>query len=130
MSPPKKRATNSSRAKYLKVSRAPRRLAYITCGVCTHEAILFVFFFFFLFAIDFVYKQRAISTSLITGPGLFFTCPRNKEAAAVYEFKDLLERVGGDVLYALGHVAVIRGTEFWNVSMGLLLLIHDDFSFI
>ncbi|PLW15262.1 hypothetical protein PCANC_04285 [Puccinia coronata f. sp. avenae] len=59
MSPPKKRATNSSRAKYL--------------------------------------KQRAISTSLITGPGLFFTCPRNKEAAAVYEFKDLLERVAEEI---------------------------------
>ncbi|OAV94940.1 hypothetical protein PTTG_07937 [Puccinia triticina 1-1 BBBD Race 1] len=59
MSQPKKRVTNSSRAKYL--------------------------------------KQRAFSTSLITGPGIFFTCPRNKEAAAVYEFKDLLERVAEEI---------------------------------
>ncbi|KAA1079264.1 hypothetical protein PGT21_005878 [Puccinia graminis f. sp. tritici] len=59
MSQPKKRVTNSSRAKYL--------------------------------------KQRAFSSSLITGPGIFFTCPRNKEAAAVYEFKDLLERVAEEI---------------------------------
>lgn len=59
MSQPKKRVTNSSRAKYL--------------------------------------KQRAISSSLITGPGIFFTCPRNKEAAAVFEFRDLLERVAEEI---------------------------------
>jgi len=59
MSQPKKRVTNSSRAKYL--------------------------------------KQRAISSSLITGPGIFFTCPRNKEAAAVCEFRDLLERVAEEI---------------------------------
>ncbi|KAH9451868.1 hypothetical protein MJO28_013679 [Puccinia striiformis f. sp. tritici] len=42
-------------------------------------------------------RQRAISTSLITGPGIFFTCPRNKEAASVYELKDLLERVAEEI---------------------------------
>lgn len=42
-------------------------------------------------------KQRALSNSLINGPGIFFTCPRGKEGASSYEFRDLLERVAEEL---------------------------------